>query len=128
MWFLNLITGASGKLILYLIGGATVLGVLSYLWFSYKGNVEENARLKQVNAQLEQTVKEQNKSIEHLQNLQKIQDNVTIELNKRLEENDIRYKNLESYLASADAQKNNRPASNILKQTIKELSNDKKRK
>lgn len=124
MWFLNLISGPAGKLLGYIIGGAAILGVISYLWISYKGNIEENARLKQQNNQLQQTVKEQNKSIEHLQNLQKIQDSVTTELEKKNQQIDDKHRSLESYLNGAEAQKENRPSSNILKQTIKELSNE----
>jgi hypothetical protein len=71
--------------------------------------------------QLEQVVKDQEAFMRQTRILQETQSRMIESLTKKVEEVDRRAADVEAYLNSAEAKKNDRPASNIFKETLSRL-------
>jgi len=124
MWasIIGIITGPLGKIIGYVAIGLSLAGVVSYLWFSRINLIKDNVKLKDALSQYELTIEQQQKTIEDMKKIQELANQTTKDLNDKLLEQDKKYNDIQMYLNSADAKNHDRPASDILKQTIKELS------
>ena len=124
MWasLIGIITGPLGKIIGYVAIGLSLAGAVSYLWFSRINLIKDNVKLKDALSQYEMTIEQQQKTIEDMKKIQELANQTTKDLNDKLLEQDKKYNDIQMYLNSADAKNHDRPASDILKQTIKELS------
>jgi septal ring factor EnvC (AmiA/AmiB activator) len=102
-----------------LILSALVTAVLSGGYFFWKNSVEQEALNKMEVLQLQQQVKDQQKYIDDIEALNK--DSNEIIANMKTKENDLntRLRDLEAYL---DNHKDVTESSEVLKRTIKELS------
>ena len=113
------------KYIVYIIiAGLSIAGIIGYLAI-WRHNIRQQAMLEFNNKQLEQVVKDQQNVIKQLKDIENIQQNVVDSLNKNNEDLNNRLSNLETYLNSDEANKDSRPSSKVLKNTIKELSGEK---
>ena len=106
--------------ILILVGGL-VTGL--YTKHRQIVNLEKQVALQQYNInQLEQNVKDKELFIENLSIISKNQDEIISSLNKQKEELDSKLKEIESAIDVEVGKGNDRSSSDILKNTIRELS------
>lgn len=109
------------KIIIYVIGIVIAIVVVVGGYFIWKHNVEKQIQLKFNNEQLQQVVKDQQKYIDQLNTINKNQEYIIANLSKQTTELNGKLKDLDGYLNSNDARKDDRPASKVLRQTLKDL-------
>ena len=119
---LTLLTSGSFKyiaiLILVLVGG-------TYFYVSYKNYGELQRQLAQYEyniRQLEQVVKDKEKFIEQLNQINKDKDQAVALLEQQRVELDKKLKDIESGIDIETGKGNDKPSSNILKETFRKLS------
>lgn len=119
---LSLLTSGSFKyiaiLILVLVGG-------TYFYVSYKNYGEYQRQLAQYEynmRQLEQIVKDKEKFIDQLNQINKDKDQAVALLEQQRAELDKRLKDIESGIDIEIGKGNDKPSSNILKETFRKLS------
>lgn len=91
----------------------------------WKASIRKEALLEFNNKQLEQIIKDQEKNISDLNNIHQITNKVLEELRTRNEVLEKQVGVLETYLNSTEVQKSDRLSSDILNETIKQLSGQK---
>jgi hypothetical protein len=123
---LDFFTGPLGKIAMYAIGALFAAGVIWAAWAHYDSIVSSNAKYKAENAQLKQTVKDQADQVRHAEELLELSSKSIDTLEDRVDDINEQYSTLEQYLSSVDAQKADRPASEVLKETIRKLKEMKK--
>lgn len=119
---LGLITGLLGNFFgdygRYLLIGMAAIGI--YFW--WESRVEQRALLDFNQKQMEQLLKDQKELDKKLTDLRQIQDQI-LENEKQFKQNlDKKLSGISSFLNSEEAKKLDRPSSEILKRTFKELS------
>jgi hypothetical protein len=109
------------KWVIYAIG--LVVGVVSLagVYLFWKHNITAAAQLRFNNKQLEQTIKDKDQFIANLERLSKLNEEAIVELNKQKGELDVKFKDLQDYLNSEEARKDDRDSSQVLKKTIEKL-------
>jgi uncharacterized coiled-coil protein SlyX len=113
------------KYVIYAVGAVVAaLIILGYVAM-WKASIKREALLQFNNEQLEQTLKEQSQTMENLKAVNTNQKLIIEQMNSKNEELSDKLKSVEDYLDSEETRKNNRPASVILKHTVKELSGQK---
>lgn len=101
----------------YILIGAAALG----LYFWWQNTIEQNALLRFNQSQMEEVVKNQKKVAEALSDIRQIQDQI-IENEKQFKQNlDKKLSGINDFLNSEEAKKLDRPSSEILKRTVKEI-------
>ena len=109
----------------YAIAAIIAISILTTYVVMWRSSIRKEALLEFNNKQLEQIIKDQEKNISDLNNINQITIKVLEELKAR---NDILEKQvgvLETYLNSTEVQKSDRLSSDILNETIKQLSGQK---
>lgn len=120
-FILALITSGSVKYIVYLIL-AVALGTGLYFSYQSRLEVERQNALYQYNInQLEQLVKDKEKQIQQLTQINKDKDDAVALLQKQQKELEDKFKSIESNIDVETGKGNDRPSSNILKNTIRKL-------
>lgn len=122
---LSLITSGSVKYIVYLI---LAIGLGTSLYYSYQNRLElerKNALYQYNINQLQQLVKDKEKQIQQLNEINKDKDAAVAVLQKYQKELEDKFKNIESNIDVETGKGNDRPSSNILKETIRRLGETK---
>ena len=109
------------KYVIYGIAAFIIISIFTTFVLMWKHEIEVAAKLEFNNRQLQITLEEQTKHIETLNQLSADKD---IIIKKMSEDNNIitiRVNNIQNYLNSEEAKKNDRKASIILKNTVRKL-------
>ena len=109
------------KWVEYLIIAAVVLALLVGGYLYWKHNVTAQAQLAFNNAQLEQTVKDQNEEIARIKAINQASEQAIVNLNKQKDELNSKLRELDDFLNSEEATKADRESSSVLKKTIEKL-------
>lgn len=112
------------KVVAQIIGGVLLLGLLVGGYYYWKHSVKQEALVEWNKAQVEQVQKEQQKLIENLTVIDKNLAVIKKELEYTKKILDDKFKDVDEYLAK-DSTKNeykNKPSSDVLKRTFKELN------
>lgn len=117
----------------YLLTGVTVVSFVFGLYFVYsihindiKKSARQEALLEYNSKQIEETMKSQNEFIKKLKEINDIQNDILKKLEVQKELIIKQHSEIESYLNSEDAKKDDRESSPVLKNTIKKLKEIKK--
>ena len=109
------------RLAIIIIGSIILLGTLSGIYYSWRKGIERAALDEYNQKQLEQYIKDQEEFRKKMEDIKTEQD----ELRKKNEEDkkefDVKIDKARDYVNSEEAKKSDRPASVILKETIKKL-------
>lgn len=97
---------------------STILGGAYWGW---KRQIEQQALLEYNQQQLEQIIKDQELFYQKMAVIEQKQQEILNDLDKKNREIAIKLKDLEKYLNSPEVKKLNRPASEIIKNTIRKL-------
>lgn len=106
-----------GRIQLYIIGGILAFGLLSGIYYQWRKGIEREALLEYNQAQIEQNIKDQKAMREKLEAMDKKQKEIEAE-NARDKKD---FKDKMNGIASGIDVANDRPASNLLKDTVKRL-------
>jgi Flp pilus assembly protein TadB len=109
------------RLWLYLAIGALTLGVATTAYYIWKSSVERAALLEFNQAQLEQTIREQEEFRRRQEELEHQQREATRALVEQNRDVQRRIQSIQGNLNSPEAVASDRPASEILKRTIDQL-------
>jgi Tfp pilus assembly protein PilO len=112
----------ANKYILYAIIITITLAILSTYVLMWKSNIRKQAALEFNNKQLEQTIKDQEQYILNMKAVNEKQRSIIEETNKKNEQLAEQLASIEDYLNSEEVKLNDRPASNIIRETIRKLS------
>ena len=110
-----------GRIQLYIIGGILLFGALTGFYYHWRQGIEREALLEYNQKQLEQNIADQEAYRVKMQLIQKAQDEL---IKKNTEDKKVFEEKMNSardYLDSAEAKKSDRPASEVLKETVKKL-------
>jgi hypothetical protein len=118
---LGFFTGPLGKIAMYLIGAIfAALGIWAG-WAHYDGMRDQISSLKAANAQYQQVVVDQKEFIKHQDALMVFQSQSITSFAKKTEDTVKQYTTVNDYLNSKEAVANDRPSSDILKETVRKL-------
>lgn len=117
-WFASL--GVKAVLVLVLI--ASLVGSVSALYFSITHNARVQAQLEALTKRQQEIITDQQKVLQLVEELQSLGTSSTVEHNNEVEAIKEKLKALTEFLNSPEANKGDRPSSEILKRTIQELS------
>jgi hypothetical protein len=110
-----------GRLQIIIVGSILLMGMLTGIYYGWRSSIQRAALLEYNQKQLEQTIKDQEEFRLKMQAIQKNQE----ELIKKNKEDrkvfDDKMTNARNYIESDEAKKEDRPASEVLKQTVKKL-------
>lgn len=118
---LGLLTGPFGKLITYVLGIISVLGILGTVYLTIVHNAKREQAEKDQRAAMEQVIKNQNQFIADTKALLNDQKQITDDLNSQIKTIQSSNGKLDDFLNAASTSKDDRPSSSILKETIKQL-------
>lgn len=123
MWafVLRLFGSSIGKYVIYGIAGLIAAGVFTGLYIDWKHGIEENAVQKIKIEQLESDLASKEKLIVQQRAVMAIQAASSKELTDQVDSLNAKATELELWISSPNAMKNDRPSSKILKETIKRL-------
>ena len=112
----------------YIVYGVLALLATAFLTayvLMWKASIRREALLEFNNNQLERTIKDQETFITNLKTLNESQKKIIAETQKRNEEISKQLADIEIYLNSEEAKKNDRPSSVVIRETIRRLSGQK---
>ncbi len=109
------------KITSYLVMGLVVSGVITAAYFGWKHNIEQQAILELNQRQLEQTQKDQQEFIRQQQEISDRQRAIAREMEQRNRSLQTRIDATNQFINSPQAAANDRPASDIIRQTIEQL-------
>ncbi len=123
MWsvIVGVLAGPFRKIAIY---GAMILVAVAILvggYFLWRHHIRQDALEDFNRAQLEQTIKDKEKLELDLKAIHDKQDALLVELAQQKEELQKKVDELDKFLSSPETIKQDRPASNILKETIRRL-------
>jgi uncharacterized protein YoxC len=113
------------KYIVYVAIALIATAIISTYVLMWKANIRKQALLEFNNKQLEQTIRDQEKFISDMRKITEQQRSILAETQKKNEELAKQVAGIEDYLSSEQTRKDDRPASTILKETIRRLSGQK---
>jgi hypothetical protein len=125
MGFLAFLAGPWGALIQKALLVVAVAGLIYIGITQYNHNIREGQMLRDQNAQLIQVAKDNHTLQVKLDNLGKINNDILIKLDQKNGKVIETHDKVTNYIASPEAQKSNRGSSDILKNTIGILRNEK---
>lgn len=102
-----------------LILGAIV--ILTGVYFYWKNSVEQAALMEYNQKQLEQIIKDNEAFQQKMQEVADKQKVIQEDMNRQNDEINTKLKNIDDYLNSAEAKKQDKPSSVILKNTVGQI-------
>lgn len=114
-------TGPLGKIAMYAIGALAAAGILWAAVHHYESIISENSRLEAANAQYAQTIKDQQKAVKDAEALMKIQSDSIDTLQDQVNDTQANFDTVNEFIKSKGAMASDRPASDILKNTVRKL-------
>jgi uncharacterized membrane protein (DUF106 family) len=110
-----------GRIQFIIIGAVLLFSVLSGIYYSWRKGIEREALLEYNQKQLEQHQKDQEEFRKRMEEIKKQQEEIA---KKNEEEKKIfndKMRAAADYLESAEVKKDDRPASSVLKETVRKL-------
>ena len=122
----NFLSGSLGKRIIAFVVASGLLGSILFQFYQvYVDSIKKQALIDWNQRQTEQVIKDQQDLIHKMDEIQKLQDTVFQSVKQLQDEKlDEKINTIKEYLKSVAAKKNNRPSSEVLKETIKRLSHE----
>jgi len=109
------------KIIVLIIIGMTLIGSIFGIYYTWKRDIERQALMEFNQKQMEQSLKDQQEFLKKQERISRAQQEATKDLLEENQKINRQLGSVSTYLNSADAKKSDRPASDILKNTIEEL-------
>ena len=109
------------QMVIYIVGFLIVAALIVGGYFYWKHNVTENAQMQFNNQQLQQKIKEDEDFIAQSKILTEQQNAAIADLTQKNNDLNSKLKDLDDYLNSPQASKDDRDSSEVLKQTIDKL-------
>lgn len=110
------------KVIIYVFIAFTVVGSCLGIYYAWKRDVERQALMEFNQRQMEQSLKDQQEFMKKQEKISRAQQEAARELVEENQKISRKIGSVTGYLSSADAKKSDRPASDVLKNTIEQLS------
>lgn len=110
------------KLVVYVFIAITLTATVFGAYYAWKRDIERQALLEFNQKQMEQSLKDQQEFMKKQEKISRAQQEAARELVEENQKISRKLGSVTSYLGSADAKKNDRPASDVLKNTIEQLS------
>jgi len=110
-----------GRLQLYIIGGILLFGVLTGIYYNWRQNIEREALLEYNQAQLEQNIRDQAELKQKLADMDAKQREIEAANAAAKQVFKDKMNEINSTIDSKESLANDRPASNILRDTVKRL-------
>ncbi len=124
MGFLAFITGPWGALIQKALLVMSLCGLLYLAVSEYNHHIADAQMMRDQNAQLQQVIKDNNVLNKKLDDLSRINNDILIKLDAKNQKVEILHDKTTTYINSPEAQKSNRPSSDVIKNTIGMLRNN----
>jgi len=112
------------KVFRYFLFITVIISAITITYFTWKHSIEKQALLEFNNKQLEQTLKDQKIINDNLNKLNDDQKKIIDDLTTKNQQLINSLDNLNKYLNSDEAKKDDKKSSDILKKTIEELRKD----
>ena len=109
------------KIAIYLVLALVVSGSIGAAYLGWKHSIEQQVILEQNQRQLEQTLKDQQESVRQQQEISDRQRAIARELEQRNRSLQTRIEATNQFINSPQVAANDRPASDIIRQTIEQL-------
>ena len=106
-----------GRIQLYIAAALAITGI----YFFWKHNVEQQALMEYNQKQLEQSIADRNKMKEDLVAINQKQEEIIRKSEEEKKAYEIKIDSIGSYLNSKEVKSEDRPSSDVLKQTVKQL-------
>jgi hypothetical protein len=114
--------GPLGGIALKALSGLMIMGVILGMYKLHNDGIRREAIARQNFMQLEQVVEDQRRFISQLERINDTQRQTLSALREQNRALDTRLRNINQYLDSPEAQGSNRPSSDVLRNTIRQLS------
>ena len=112
---------SGSKIIVFIIIGMTLIGSIFGIYYAWKRDIERQALMGFNQKQMEQSLKDQQEFLKNQEQISRAQQEAAKNLLEENQKINRQLGSVSTYLNSADAKKSDRPASDILKNTIEEL-------
>ena len=99
----------------------TLIGSIFGIYYAWKRDIERQALMGFNQKQMEQSLKDQQEFLKNQEQISRAQKEAARDLLEENQKINRQLGSVSTYLNSADAKKSDRPASDILKNTIEEL-------
>ena len=109
------------RIYFYAIAAFVVFSALTATYYSWRKGIERQALLEYNQKQLEQNVADQAEFRRKMQEIAKKQEEIIQKNTEERKAFEDKILNAQTYIDSEEARKSDRPASNILKETVKRL-------
>jgi len=106
-----------GRIQLYIAAAVAIVGI----YFFWKHNVEQQALMEYNQKQLEQSLVDQKKMSEALNDLSKQQADIIKKSEEDRQAYELKIGTISDYLESKETKKSDKPSSDILRNTVKQL-------
>lgn len=106
---------------IYAIGALLAAGVIFGIYYTWKSNIERAALLEYNQKQLEQSLKDSENLKKKLNDIEKKQGEIIKQTEEDRKAYEEKIKSVDEYLSSLEVRKADRPSSDVLKNTIKQL-------
>ena len=121
-WIVSLFTGPFGMILSKIIGGLFITGTLAGLYFIIVNQAKNQQKLADQKIILEQVIRDQAEFLTKTQEIQAVQLEAQNKLNATIENIQASNEKINNYLSDPNTIKDDRAASDIVKETIKQLS------
>jgi hypothetical protein len=109
------------RIYMYAIIAVVVLGTLTGTYYSWRKSIERQALLEYNQKQLEQNMADQAEFRRKMQEIAEKQEEIVKKNAEDRKAFEDKISNAQTYIDSEEVRKSDRPASNILKETVKRL-------
>lgn len=109
------------RIYIYAIAAFVVFGALTATYYNWRKGIERQALLEFNQKQLEQTMADQAEFRRRMQEIAEKQEEIIKKNDEDRKAFEEKIKDAQTYIESDEAKKADRPASNLLKETVKRL-------
>lgn len=120
-FLVSLFTGPLGKIATYALIALIATGALTGIYLNWKSTIRQEALAEYNKNQLEQVIKDRERMVEQLNQLGEAQKTIVLQLAKQQDDLATKLSKIDDFLSSPEAQKGDRPSSEVLKETIRRL-------
>jgi hypothetical protein len=113
------------RIYIYAIIAVVVFGALTGTYYSWRKSIERQALLEFNQKQLEQTIADQAEFRRKMQEIAEKQEEILKKNDEERRAFEDKIKGAQTFIESEEARKSDRPASDLLKETIKRLKDTK---
>lgn len=118
---ISFVSSPIGGLVAKILGGFFLVGILLGLYKIHNDGIRREAVAEQNRRQLEQVVTDQRRFIQQLEAVNNLQLETLGALQRQNDSLNARLRRVTDYLNSPQAQTNNRPSSEVLRNTVRQL-------